>query len=126
MSYDASRESGCRAIQMDIAAAVKLSQDFTQRTIESITANAQYFIESRKYVVTDTNLAGLILYRNWANFTWAGATIRCNSTSTGSTTTDESYFGANQAGVSFTTTSAQTGMANISSQTHINTFWRLS
>lgn len=126
MSYDASKENGCKAIQLDISAAAKLSQDFTQKTIESFTTSGQYLVESRKYVVTDVSTSGLILYRNWGGFTWAGGTIRCNTASSGSTTTDESYIGVNAPNTILTTASNSIGIANIASQTHINAFWRLS
>lgn len=126
MSYDPSRENGCKAVQLDQNAAAILSQDFTEKTTDTMTSSRKYFIESRKYVVTTTSAVGLILYRNWAGFDWAGATIRCNLASTTSTITDECYIGANTPNEQLTTSSNQIGAAGIQSQTHINAFWRLS
>jgi hypothetical protein len=126
MSYHPSRENGCKAIQLDQNATAILSQDFTEKTTETLTSSGKYFIESRKYAVVNTSSSGLVLYRNWAGFDWAGATIRCNLVSTTSTITDECYIGANTPNAQLTTSSNEIGAANIVSQTHINAFWRLS
>lgn len=126
MSYDPSRENGCKAIQLDQNAAAILSQDFTEKTTETVTSSGKYFIESRKYVRVNSLAVGLVLYKNWTGFDWAGATIRCNLVSSTKTITDECYIGANTPNAQLTISSNQTGAADIVSQTHINAFWRLS
>lgn len=127
MSYDPSQAAGARAIQIDIKGTSILSSDITAHTATSITARCKYYIESKYYVVVTSSVAGLILYYNWSNFQWAGATIRSNTITSSNTMTDDVFVGSNTPGTSLSMQTASVGTASVdATSSAINTFlWRI-